>query len=54
MGNEKAKLRETEKEVTRLWQQLEREVRQLRKEAACHEGALKKAVEKAVIDFPHS
>ncbi|KAL2229586.1 UNVERIFIED_CONTAM: hypothetical protein Sindi_1938300 [Sesamum indicum] len=53
VGNGNAKLRETKKEVIGRCQQLEREVKQLRKEAASHEGTLKKAVEKAVTDLPY-
>ncbi|KAL2230572.1 UNVERIFIED_CONTAM: hypothetical protein Sindi_1651600 [Sesamum indicum] len=53
LGNENAKLREVKKEVTGRCQQLEREVRQLKKKAIGYEGALKRAVEKAMMDFPH-
>ncbi|KAL2235408.1 UNVERIFIED_CONTAM: hypothetical protein Sindi_1273000 [Sesamum indicum] len=48
------RLRDTKKEVAGRCQQLERVVRQLKKEATSQESAMKKAMEKVVMDFPYS
>ncbi|KAL0433689.1 UNVERIFIED_CONTAM: hypothetical protein Slati_2703200 [Sesamum latifolium] len=48
------KLKEEKKEVVARNQQQDKELKKLRKEVAGHEGAIRKAVEKAELDFPNT
>ncbi|KAL2228431.1 UNVERIFIED_CONTAM: hypothetical protein Sindi_1822800 [Sesamum indicum] len=45
---------EAKKEVTGRFQQLEKDIKKLQKEVVNHESALEKAMENAIMDFPHS
>ncbi|KAL0462843.1 UNVERIFIED_CONTAM: hypothetical protein Slati_0171900 [Sesamum latifolium] len=49
-----ARLKEEKKELVARAQQQEKELKKLKKEVAGHEEAIRKAVEKAELDFPNS
>ncbi|KAL0367139.1 UNVERIFIED_CONTAM: hypothetical protein Sradi_3604000 [Sesamum radiatum] len=54
LEKENAKLREAKKEAATQRPQMEKELRRLSKTSADHEKTLRKAVEKAVADYPNS
>ncbi|KAL0319886.1 UNVERIFIED_CONTAM: hypothetical protein Sradi_5250100 [Sesamum radiatum] len=54
MERENAQLREAKKEAANHRAQMEKELRRLSKVSADHEEALRRAVEKAVADYPNS
>ncbi|KAL0433679.1 UNVERIFIED_CONTAM: hypothetical protein Slati_2702200 [Sesamum latifolium] len=54
LEKENAQLREAKKEAANHRAQMERELKRLSKESAEHEKALRRAVDKAVHDYPNS
>ncbi|KAL0420678.1 UNVERIFIED_CONTAM: hypothetical protein Slati_3090700 [Sesamum latifolium] len=54
LNAENVKLKEAKKEVTSRNEQLEKELKKLQREVASHEGPIRKAVDKAMLDFPNT
>ncbi|KAL0291814.1 UNVERIFIED_CONTAM: hypothetical protein Sradi_7012100 [Sesamum radiatum] len=54
LEKESAQLKEARKEVATHPAQMDKELKRLSKESAEHEKALRRAVEKAVHDYPNS
>ncbi|KAL0434798.1 UNVERIFIED_CONTAM: hypothetical protein Sradi_0187700 [Sesamum radiatum] len=54
LEKENTQLREAKKEAATQRAQMEKELRRLSKTSADHEKTLRKAVEKAVADYPNS